>query len=52
MLTRKVRETMPEKGDAPMRYIKRLCVQYAGLTEDAVNEWLGEKVSEATISTC
>jgi len=37
-----VRETMPEKGDAPMGYIKRLAAHYAGMDVADVAAWLGE----------
>ena len=44
---RKVRETMPEKGDAPMSYARRLVAHYAGLPAEAVGAWLGETVAES-----
>ncbi len=44
---RKVRETMPTKGDAPMGYARRLVAHYTGLPADAVGAWLGETAAES-----
>lgn len=38
---------MPEKGDAPMSYARRLVAHYAGLPAEAVGAWLGETVAES-----
>ena len=38
----KVRATMPEKGDAPMTFIKRKVCETTGITEGEVGAWLGE----------
>jgi hypothetical protein len=38
----KVRATMPEKGDAPMTFIKRKVCEATGITEGEVGAWLGE----------